>query len=69
MKIHTNFAESIKVSELIDMVYILRHAHKNDGHYIADKDELEWISTLFGSVMGSVDRALEAEYKRLTEEA
>lgn len=61
MKIHTNFAESIEISELTDMVYVLRKAHKNDGHYIADKDELEWLSILFGSVMGSIDRALEAE--------
>ena len=63
MKIHTNFAESIEISELIDMVRVLRKAHKNDGHYIADKAELEWLSCLFGSVMGSIDRALEEHYK------
>lgn len=62
MKIHTNFAESIEISELIDMARVLRKAHKNDGHYIADKDELEWLSCLFGSVMGSIDRALEEHY-------
>jgi hypothetical protein len=61
MKIHTNFAESINVSELTDMVYVLRKAHKNDGHYIADKGELEWLSILFGSVMGSIDRSLEQQ--------
>lgn len=63
MKIHTNFAESIEISELIDMARALRKAQKNDGHYIADKGELEWLSCLFGSVMGSIDRALEEHYK------
>jgi hypothetical protein len=63
MKIHVNIAENINVDELSDMVSVLRKAKRNDGHYIADKDELEWLSCLFGSVMGSIDRALEAEHK------
>ena len=60
MKIHTNFAQSINVDELTDMVRVLRKAHKNDGHYIGDKDELEWLSCLFSGVRHSIDEALEA---------
>jgi hypothetical protein len=64
MKIHTNFASGINVDELEDMARALRKAKKSDGHYIADKDELEWLSCLFGSVMGAIDRALEEEYNK-----
>jgi hypothetical protein len=64
MKIHTNLAESIDTFDLKNMIAVLRKAVKNDGHYIGDKDELEELSCLFGSVMGVIDRALEEEYNK-----